>query len=467
MPPPGGAVRIERDSLGTVEVPGDRLWGAQTERARRHFAIGHEAMPLEVIHAYGLLKGAAAAVNAELGALDPVRARWIQAAAAEVAAGTLDDHFPLRIWQSGSGTQTNMNVNEVLARRATELAGTAGADCPPIHPNDHVNRSQSTNDTFPAVMHLATVQAWAVHLLPAVATLEQQLTAKAEAFAALIKIGRTHLQDAVPMTLGQEFRAFAAQLQQARAALEAARDPLCELPLGATAVGTGLNAPPEFGPRTCARLAETTGLAFRPASNPFAALAAHDALAQASATLRTLAGALIKVANDLRWLGSGPRCGLGELRLPENEPGSSIMPGKVNPTQCEAVLMVAAQVYGLDAAVAQAAALGNFQLNVYKPLIIYNVLTATRLLGDACRSFGEHLVRGVEANQERLKQNVEECLMMVTALTGVLGYDRAAKVAQKAHREGLSLRAACLALGWLDAATFDATVQPAKLVGAG
>jgi fumarate hydratase class II len=452
--------RTETDTMGAVEVPADRYWGAQTQRSLEHFRIGTERMPRELIRAFGLLKKACALVNRDLGLLSPEKADAIVRAADEVIAGTLDDHFPLVVWQTGSGTQTNMNVNEVIANRAIELLGGRLGSKKPVHPNDDVNRSQSSNDTFPTAMHVAAVDQLRGHLLPAVRALRDALEAKAHAFAGVVKIGRTHLQDAVPLTLGQEVSGWVSQLDHSTGHVEAAMPHLHELAIGGTAVGTGLNAPAGFGEAVAKRLAELTGHPFVSAHNKFEALAAHDALVAAHGALRTLAVSLTKIANDVRWLASGPRSGLGELTIPENEPGSSIMPGKVNPTQAEALTMVCAQVFGNDVAVTVGGASGHFELNVYKPLIIHGVLQSIRLLGDACRSFEEHCARGIEANRERIREHLERSLMLVTALAPHLGYDRAAEIAKKAHREGLSLRDAAVALGHLTAEEFDRHVKP-------
>jgi fumarate hydratase class II len=460
-----GPKRTETDSMGAVEVPADRYYGAQTARSLVHFAIGEDRMPLPVISAFGVLKKAVALANRELGELKPEIADLIVRAADEVIGGQLDEHFPLRVWQTGSGTQTNMNVNEVIANRANELAGAALGKKSPVHPNDHVNRSQSSNDTFPAAMHIAAVSEIEGRSLPAVTTLRDALAAKAKEFADLVKIGRTHLMDAVPLTLGQEFSGYVAQLDFAISAVRGTLPGLYELALGGTAVGTGLNAPPGFAGAAARKIAELTGQPFKPAANFFAALAAHDALVTTSGALRTLACALMKIANDIRWMASGPRCGLAELRLPENEPGSSIMPGKVNPTQCEAMTMVCCQVIGNDTAVGIAGSQGNFELNVFKPVIIHNVLHSTRLLADACRSFTEHCVVGIEPDRERIAHYVRDSLMLVTALNPHIGYDKAAKVAQKAHAERTSLREACVALGFLRGEEFDRLVRPEAMIG--
>jgi len=462
---PPFATRTERDSMGPIDVRADRYWGAQTERSLHHFAIGGDRIPLPVIRALGLVKKASAQVNQDLGLLDARRAELIVAAADEVVAGKLDEHFPLSVWQTGSGTQTNMNVNEVIANRAIELAGGKLGSKAPIHPNDHVNMSQSSNDAFPTAMHVAAALEITERLLPSLRALRDALAAKAREFADIVKIGRTHLQDAVPLTLGQEFSGYAAQLDAGIARIEATLPGLLALAIGGTAVGTGLNAPAGFGDAVARRLAALTGLPFTSAANKFAALAAHDDLVMASGALRTLAGALMKIANDLRWLASGPRSGLGELTLPENEPGSSIMPGKVNPTQCEALTMVAVEVIGNDTAVAIAGAQGNFELNVFKPLIIFNVLRSVHLLADACARFREFCVEGVEANRARIAELVDRSLMLVTALAPHIGYDRAAAIAKRAHAEGLTLREAALASGYVTAEQYERWVRPADMVG--
>ncbi|MEJ5297832.1 MAG: class II fumarate hydratase [Armatimonadota bacterium] len=460
-----GEFRIESDSMGTIEVPADRYWGAQTQRSLRHFAIGEDRMPRELIRAFGILKQAAAEVNRDLGKLDADRAGWIIQAAQEVIDGALDDHFPLRVWQTGSGTQTNKNANEVIANRAIELAGGEIGSKKPVHPNDHVNMSQSSNDTFPTAMHVAAAERVVNALIPAVRTVRDALDAKSREFADIIKIGRTHLMDAVPLTLGQEFSGWVAMLDDDLERLESVLPKLYELAAGGTAVGTGLNTHPEFAERIAAKIAARTGLPFVTAPNKFAALAAHDALVMASGALRTLACSLMKIANDIRWLASGPRCGLAELMLPENEPGSSIMPGKVNPTQCEAMTMVCVQVMGSDAAVGFAGSQGNFELNVFKPVIIYNVLHSIRLLSDACRSFTEHMVVGIQADRRRISEYVNNSLMLVTALSPRIGYDNAARVAHKAHHEGTSLKDACVALGFLTLEEFDEVVRPEQMLG--
>ncbi len=453
-------VRIESDTMGTIEVPADHYWGAQTARSLHHFAISHETMPPAVIRAFGILKKASARVNRDLGKLDAERAELIERAADEVIDGTLAGEFPLRIWQTGSGTQTNMNVNEVISNRAIELAGGQRGSKDPVHPNDHVNMSQSSNDTFPTAMHIAAVTEIVERLLPAVHRLRDALNQKAEAYQGVTKIGRTHLMDAVPLTLGQEFSGYVAQLDADVARIEATLPGLYELAAGGTAVGTGLNTHPEFGTRVAAAIAELTGQPFVTAPNKFAALAAHDALVFAHGALKTLAASLIKVADDLRWLGSGPRSGLGELRLPENEPGSSIMPGKVNPTQSEAVIMVGIQVYANDTAVAMADSRGNLELNVAKPVIIHNFCNSLDLLSDACDRFREFCVEGLEPDYEQIDHHLRNSLMLVTALNPIIGYDKAAQVAKKAHKEHSTLREAAVSLGFLTGEQFDAAVVP-------
>jgi fumarate hydratase class II len=452
--------------MGPIDVPADRYYGAQTARSLIHFDIGHDVMPRALIRAFGILKKAAAEVNRDLGKLPEAKAKPIVEAADEVISGKLDDHFPLRIWQTGSGTQTNMNANEVIANRATELAG-GKMGSKDFHPNDHVNMSQSSNDTFPTAMHIAAAEEIQHRLIPAVTQLRKALAAKADEFRDIVKIGRTHLMDAVPLTLGQEFSGYVAQLDQDLGYIQGAMPRLFELALGGTAVGTGLNTHPQFAERSAARIAALTSLPFVSAPNKFAALASHDAIVMASGTLKTLATSLMKIANDIRWLGSGPRCGMGELSLPENEPGSSIMPGKVNPTQSEAMTMVCVQVIGNDTAVAIAGSQGNFELNVFKPVMIHNLLHSVRLLADACRSFTEHCVVGIQANQEQIKQHLKNSLMLVTALNPHIGYDKAAKVAKKAHTEGTTLRQACIDLGFLTGEQFDGIVRPEKMIGPG
>jgi fumarate hydratase class II len=465
-PQPSRAVsgkRVETDSMGPVEVPAGVYYGAQTQRSLTHFAIGRERMPPELIRALATLKKAAALVNWELGKLPADKAELIATAADEVIEGKHADQFPLSVWQTGSGTQTNMNVNEVIANRAIELAGGVLGSKAPIHANDHVNLSQSSNDVFPSAMHVAATAEMTSRLLPAVRHLRDRLQAKAEEFARVVKIGRTHLQDATPLTLGQEFSGYVALLERDEKRLLSVLPGLCELAIGGTAVGTGLNAPPEFGGRMAAKVAEMTGLPFKSHPNKFAALSAHDELVMASASLQTLAGSLLKIANDFRWLGSGPRCGLHELILPENEPGSSIMPGKVNPTQCEAMSMVAVQVHGNHAAVAFAGSQGNFELNVFKPVIIHNFLQSVRLLADACNSFGRYCVEGLAADEPKIREYVANSLMLVTALSPVLGYDRCARIAHAAMTEGVTLRDACVKLGYLSGEEFDRYVIPEQM----
>ena len=446
--------------MGTIEVPADHYWGAQTERSLHHFAISDETMPPALIRAFGVLKLASAQVNNALGKLDKERATLIERAAREVIAGELMGEFPLRIWQTGSGTQTNMNVNEVISNRAIEMAGGERGSKDPVHPNDHVNMSQSSNDTFPTAMHIAAVVEITDRLVPALERLRDALDAKAKAYASITKIGRTHLMDAVPLTLGQEFSGYVAQLDADLERLRLVLGGLYELAAGGTAVGTGLNTHPEFGERVAAAIAELTGKPFVTAPNKFAALAAHDALVFAHGAIKTTATSLIKIADDLRWLGSGPRSGLGELQLPENEPGSSIMPGKVNPTQSEAMLMVAIQVFGNDAAVAMAGSRGNLELNVCKPVMIHNFCNSIDLLTDACDRFREFCVEGLEPDYEQISHHLNNSLMLVTALNPIIGYDKAAKVAKKAHKERTTLREAVLSLGFLSAEEFDAAVVP-------
>jgi fumarate hydratase, class II len=456
-------VRIESDTMGTIEVPSEHYWGAQTERSLHHFAISDQTMPPALIRAFGVLKLASAQVNQALGKLDQRRAELIERAAREVIDGTLADEFPLRVWQTGSGTQSNMNVNEVISNRAIELAGGERGSKDPVHPNDHVNMSQSSNDTFPTAMHIAAVLEITGRLVPSVTRLRDALDERARTFASITKIGRTHLMDAVPLTLGQEFSGYVAQLDAGLDRLAAVLPGLYELAAGGTAVGTGLNTHPEFGERVAAAIAGLTGQPFVTAPNKFAALAAHDALVFAHGAVKTLATSLIKIADDLRWLGSGPRSGLGELRLPENEPGSSIMPGKVNPTQSEAMIMVAIQVFGNDAAVAMAGSRGNLELNVCKPVMIHNFCNSIDLLTDACDRFREFCVEGVEPDRERIAHHLNNSLMLVTALNPIIGYDKAAQVAKKAHHEGTTLREAALALGFLSGEEFDAAVVPEEM----
>jgi len=461
------AARIEKDTMGEVAVPADRYWGAQTQRSLENFEIGEIRIGRPMLRAFGILKRAAAEVNRDLGLLAPEKAALVAAAAQEVADGKLDAHFPLVVFQTGSGTQTNMNVNEVIANRAIEIAGGVVGSKDPIHPNDDVNRSQSSNDAFPAAMSIAAVTEIEERLLPEVRKLRDVLGAKSRAFDGIVKIGRTHLQDAVPLTLGQEISGWVSQLDHGIVHVVQALPHLLELAIGGTAVGTGLNTHPEYADRVAKRVAALTGHPFVTAPNKFEALAAHDALAFASGALRTLAGSLMKIANDVRWLASGPRSGIGEIRIPENEPGSSIMPGKVNPTQAAALTMVVVQVYGNDAAVAFAASQGNFELHVFKPVIIHNVLESVRLLADGCRSFRAHCAEGIEPDRARIADLVGRSLMLVTALNPHIGYDKAAAIAKKAHAEGTTLREAALALGFVTAEQFDAWIDPAKMTGPG
>jgi len=459
------ATRIESDSMGTIAVPKNVYWGAQTERSLLHFAIGRDTMPPELIRAFGILKKACALVNQELGKLPADKAKLIVQAADEVIAGKLNDQFPLRIWQTGSGTQTNMNVNEVISNRAIELAGGEMGSKKPIHPNDDVNMSQSSNDTFPAAMHIAAAERVERALIPAIEEVRNALEAKSKEFADIVKIGRTHLQDAVPLTMGQEFSGWVAQLTRDVHRLKQVLDGLFDLAIGGTAVGTGLNAPPEFAERVAKKVAELTGLPFRSHGNKFAALAAHDELVFAQGALETLAASLMKISNDIRWLASGPRCGLGELSIPENEPGSSIMPGKVNPTQCEAMTMVCVQVHGATAAVGFAGSQGNFELNVFKPVMIYNFLHSVTLLTDASHGFVEYMVKGITVNREKVAEYVRNSLMLVTALAPKIGYDKAAKVAHHAHVQKTSLREAAVSLGHLTGEEFDQLVKPEEMTG--
>ena len=463
---PTTGFRIEHDALGDVPVPGDRLWGAQTERSIHNFpiGIGRFAWTRPVIRAFGILKKAAAEANGELGELPPEKVALIIQAADEVIAGTWDHEFPLVVFQTGSGTQSNMNANEVIANRAIQIAGGVLGSKKPINPNDDVNRGQSSNDTFPTAMYIAAVEELSNTLLPSIEVLRATLDAKARAFSDVIMIGRTHLQDATPISLGQAISGWVAQLAECARAIEASIPWLLELAIGGTAVGTGLNAHPKFGDTAARYIAEATGHAFVSAPNKFAALSAHDALAHASGTLRTLAGALLKIANDVRWHASGPRAGLGEILIPENEPGSSIMPGKINPTQCESMTMVAVQVYGNDAAVAFAASQGNFQLNVYKPVMLHNVLESITLMSESMRAFDTHCAQGIEPNYPRLKHNLESSLMLVTALNRHIGYEKSAQIALKAHRENTSLKDSALALGFVTAEQFDAWVRPEDML---
>jgi fumarate hydratase class II len=454
--------RTETDSMGGIEVAADRYWGAQTERSLHHFNIGGDVMPREMIRALGLLKKAAALVNEDLGKLAAEKARLITQAADEVIEGKLDEHFPLRVWQTGSGTQTNMNANEVISNRAIEIAGGVLGSKQPVHPNDDVNMSQSSNDTFPTAMHIAAAEQ--LHaLIPEVERLHDAIDAKAKEFCDVVKIGRTHLQDATPLTVGQEMSGWASLLARDVERLRLVLPGLYDLAIGGTAVGTGLNSHPEFAERAAAKIAELTGLPFKPHPNKFAALSAHDEIVFASGALKTLAGSLMKIANDIRWLASGPRAGIGELVLPENEPGSSIMPGKVNPTQSEAMTMVAVQVMGNDAAIGFAGSQGNFELNVFNPVMIHNLLHSIRLLKDACHGFVDYCVNGIELNRAQIDKHLRESLMLVTALNPHIGYDNAAKIAKHAHKQGISLREAAVALGLLTGEQFDQYVKPEEM----
>jgi fumarate hydratase class II len=457
--------RTERDTFGEIKVPAGKLWGAQTQRSLQNFKISGERMPLDLIYALALVKRAAASVNRELGVLNAKKAAAIIKAADEVVAGRHDSEFPLMVWQTGSGTQTNMNMNEVLANRASELLGGERGEKRLVHPNDEVNRGQSSNDVFPTAMHVAAVQALTRRLIPSIRKLRDTLNKKAQKFDSIIKIGRTHLQDAVPLTLGQEFSGYVSQLDHGLAHVDAVLPHLCELALGGTAVGTGLNAHPQFAAKAAKELARLTRLPFITAPNKFEALASNDALVHAHGALKTLAASLMKIANDVRWLAGGPRCGLGELRIPENEPGSSIMPGKVNPTQSEALTMLCCQVMGNDVAINLGGAMGNFELNVFKPLIIHDFLQSVRLLADGAVSFNDNCAVGIEANRGRIKELLNNSLMLVTALNPHIGYDKAAQIAKKAHKEGLSLRDAAIASGYVTAKQFDQWVKPQDMVG--
>ncbi|MGO9915950.1 MAG: class II fumarate hydratase [Isosphaeraceae bacterium] len=462
------SVRIETDSMGNIEVPADRLWGAQTQRSLENFKIGEDRMPLPLIHALAQVKRASAHVNLELGKFkDPAIGRAIVAAADEVIAGQHDDEFPLVVWQTGSGTQTNMNLNEVIANRASEIMGGERGMARKVHPNDHVNMGQSSNDVFPTAMHVAAVETLRTRLIPSVRKLRDALAKKAIAFEDVVKIGRTHLMDAVPLTLGQEISAWVRLLDEGVTHVDESINHLRELALGGTAVGTGLNAHPEFGERVAAELSRRTGHNFVSAPNKFEALSAHDALLFAHGALKTLAASLMKIANDVRWMASGPRSGLGEIKIPENEPGSSIMPGKVNPTQSEAMTMVASQVMGNDVAINFGGATGNFELNVMKPLVIYNFLKSVQLLGDACVSFTDNCAIGIEPNRDKIGELLSRSLMLVTALNPHIGYDNAAKIAKNAHHKGITLRESALELGLVTAEQFDAWVRPADMVGTG
>jgi fumarate hydratase, class II len=454
--------RTETDSMGAIEVPADRYWGAQTQRSLHHFNIGDDKMPREMIRALGILKKAAALVNEDLGKLSADKSKLIAQASDEVIAGKLDEHFPLRVWQTGSGTQTNMNANEVISNRAIEIAGGVMGSKAPVHPNDDVNMSQSSNDTFPTAMYIAAAEQWQ-KLIPAVQRVHDGIVAKAEEFKDVVKIGRTHLQDATPLTVGQEMSGWANLLARDLDRLQAVQPELLELAIGGTAVGTGLNSHPEFAERAAKKIAELTQLPFKSHPNKFAALSAHDEIVFASGALKTLAVSLMKIANDIRWLASGPRCGLGELVLPENEPGSSIMPGKVNPTQSEAMTMVSVQVFGNDVAITMAGSQGHFELNVYKPVMIHNLLHSIRLIHDACHGFVEYCISGIELNREQIDHYLKNSLMLVTALNPHIGYDKAAKIAKHAHQKKISLREAAVELGLLSAEDFDKFVKPEEM----
>jgi len=460
---PKTRTRIESDSMGQIEVPANAYWGAQTQRSLLHFKIGRDTMPPELIRALGILKKACALVNQDLGKLPPDKAKLIIRAADEVIEAKLNDQFPLRVWQTGSGTQTNMNVNEVISNRAIELAGGEMGSKKPIHPNDDVNMSQSSNDTFPAAMHIAAAEGVKNVLIPAIRSVHDAIAAKAKQFKDVVKIGRTHLQDAVPLTIGQEFGGWASLLERDLTRLEQVLDGLYDLAIGGTAVGTGLNAHPEFAERAATKIAELAGLPFRSHPNKFAALSAHDEIVFAQGALETLAASLMKISNDIRWLASGPRCGLGELSIPENEPGSSIMPGKVNPTQCEAMTMVCVQVHGATAAVGFAGSQGNFELNVFKPVIIYNFLHSVTLIADASHGYVEYMIKGIEVDHAKVDWYVKNSLMLVTALAPKVGYDKAAKIAHTAHVEHTSLREAALKLGYLTGEEFDQFMRPERM----
>lgn len=460
-------VRIEKDSMGTIEVPDDKYWGAQSQRSLRNFRIGTETMPREIIRALGILKKAAALANMESGALDKNICELIVRAADEVIEGKLDEHFPLKVWQTGSGTQTNMNTNEVISNRACEMAGNARGSKNPVHPNDHVNMSQSSNDTFPTAMHIAAAESIYNNLIPALEHLKKTLDVKVKEFKGIVKIGRTHLQDATPLTLGQEFSGYAKQMELGIERANGCLKNLYRIALGGTAVGTGLNAPVGYDVSAAEKIAEITGLPFKTADNKFEGLAAHDAIVEASGATRTIAGSLMKIANDIRWLACGPRCGLAEITIPANEPGSSIMPGKVNPTQCEAMTMVVARVFGNDVTVGFAGSQGNFELNVYKPVMIYSLLQSVRLLSDACRSFTGNCAVGIQANRERIDELMRNSLMLVTALSPYIGYDRAAHVAHEAYKNNRTLKETAVALGYITEEEFDAYVKPEEMVKPG
>ncbi|ATN85829.1 class II fumarate hydratase [Coxiella burnetii] len=457
-------MRKESDSMGTIEVPSEKYYGAQSQRSLINFAIGRETMPPELIRAFGVLKKAAVLTNVELGKVSQEKANFILKACEELIAGKLNDHFPLKIWQTGSGTQTNMNVNEVISNRAIELAGGKLGSKEPVHPNDHVNMSQSSNDTFPTAMHIAAAEMITHQLIPNLTVLRDTLEKKSKEFSEIIKIGRTHLQDAVPLTLGQEFSGYVAQLNHNLEAINDVLPTLYRLALGGTAVGTGLNTHPQFAKKAADHIAELTGIPFYSASNKFAALAANDEIVLVSGVLKTLACSLMKIANDIRWLASGPRCGIGEIVIPENEPGSSIMPGKVNPTQSEAMTMVCVQVIGNDTTITIAGSQGNFELNVYKPVMAYNLIQSIYLLSDACRSFNDHCAVGIKPNQEKINDYLNNSLMLVTALNQIIGYDKASEIAKKAYKEGTTLKEAALQLGYLTASEFDKAVDPKKMV---
>ncbi|ACJ18283.1 class II fumarate hydratase [Coxiella burnetii] len=457
-------MRKESDSMGTIEVPSEKYYGAQSQRSLINFAIGRETMPPELIRAFGVLKKAAVLTNVELGKVSQEKASFILKACEELIAGKLNDHFPLKIWQTGSGTQTNMNVNEVISNRAIELAGGKLGSKEPIHPNDHVNMSQSSNDTFPTAMHITAAEMITHQLIPNLTVLRDTLEKKSKEFSEIIKIGRTHLQDAVPLTLGQEFSGYVAQLNHNLEAINDVLPTLYRLALGGTAVGTGLNTHPQFAKKAADHIAELTGIPFYSASNKFAALAANDEIVLVSGVLKTLACSLMKIANDIRWLASGPRCGIGEIVIPENEPGSSIMPGKVNPTQSEAMTMVCVQVIGNDTTITIAGSQGNFELNVYKPVMAYNLIQSIYLLSDACRSFNDHCAVGIKPNQEKINDYLNNSLMLVTALNQIIGYDKASEIAKKAYKEGTTLKEAALQLGYLTASEFDKAVDPKKMV---
>ncbi len=457
--------RTENDTMGEIKVPVDRYYGAQTARSLLNFAIGTETMPRELIRAMGILKKAAAIVNVELGLLTKEKGDLISKAADEVIDGKLDDHFPLKVWQTGSGTQSNMNSNEVIANRAIEMAGGVMGSKKPIHPNDDVNKAQSSNDTFPTAMHIAAVEEIHRRLVPMITQLRDTLKEKSEKFDDIIKIGRTHLMDAVPLTLGQEFSGYVQQLTNGLERIDESLKRLYPLALGGTAVGTGLNTHPEFAVKSARKISELTGLPFVTAPNKFEALAAHDAIVEFSGVLKTIACSLMKIANDIRWLASGPRCGIGEINIPANEPGSSIMPGKVNPTQPEAMTMVCAQVIGNDTAINVGGSSGNFELNVFKPVMIYNLLQSIRLIADACEMFNEHCAIGIEPNEPNIKAHLTNSLMLVTALNPVIGYDNAAKIAKKAHADGSTLKEAAMALGLMTEEEFDKAVRPENMVG--